>query len=218
MTLRKLIGQVLGYGRALPHLVCYRTACLVLGRERAFRAAGERLSLIPGHVGLYARAAFYRRVLAHVGRDVHFGFMSVLSKREAVIGDRVYIGRFCSLGLVTLGDDVMLADAVQVLSGRHQHGRSGQAGVLRDNEQVYTRVAVGRGAWLGASSVVMADVGDNALVAAGAVVVEPVNAYARVGGVPAKPLSDEPPARLAVPRPDQPILPLYPPSRRKLSA
>ena len=217
MTLGKLIGRALGFWRALPHLLCYRVACLVLGREHAFRAASERLSLVPGHIGLYTRAAFYRRVLAHVGRDVHFGFMSVLSKPQAEIGDGVYIGRFCSLGLVTLGDDVMLADAVQVLSGRHQHGRSSHDGPLRDNEQAYTRVTVGQGAWLGAGAVVMADVGDNALVAAGAVVVKPVDAYAKVGGVPAKPLSDEPPARLAVPRPDQPVLRPYAPPR-KLSA
>jgi acetyltransferase-like isoleucine patch superfamily enzyme len=28
----------------------------------------------------------------------------------------------CTIGLATIGDDVMLADGVQVLSGRHQHG------------------------------------------------------------------------------------------------
>ena len=188
MTLVKRIGQVLGFWRALPHLFCYRTASVVLGRERAFRGASERISLIPGHVGVYARAAFYHRVLRHAGRDVHFGFMSVLSKPDAVIGDRVYIGRFCSLGLVTLGDDVMLADAVQVLSGRHQHGQSSDNGPLRDNEHVYTRVTIGSGAWLGAASVVMADVGEQTVVGAGAVVVGEVEAHERVGGVPARPL------------------------------
>ena len=191
MALVKRIGQVVGLWRALPHLFCYRTACLVLGRERAFRGASERISLIPGHVGVYARAAFYRRVLRHVGRDVYFGFMSVLSKPDAVIGDRVYIGRFCSLGLVTLGDDVMLADAVQVLSGRHQHGRLSEKGPYRNNEQAYIRVTVGSGAWLGAASVVMADVGEQAVVGAGAVVIEEVEAHERVGGVPARPLGTD---------------------------
>ena len=188
MTLGKRIGQVVGFWRALPHLFCYRAASVLLGRERAFRAASERISLIPGHVGVYARAAFYRRALRHVGSDVYFGFMSVLSKPDAVIGDRVYIGRFCSLGLATLGDDVMLADAVHVLSGRHQHGQSSDKGPFRDNEQTYTRVTVGSGAWLGAASVVMADVGELAIVGAGAVVVEEVDAHERVGGVPARPL------------------------------
>ena len=186
--LGKRIGQFVGLLRALPHLACYWVARRLLGRERAFRAASERLSLIPGHIGLYARAAFYRRVLSHVGDDVYFGFLSVLSKPDAVIGERVYIGRSCVLGLVDLGDDVMLADAVQVPSGRHQHGRGGAGGPLRDNEQAYTKVRIGSGAWLGAACVVTAEVGDNAVVAAGAVVIDPVPAGTRVGGVPAKPL------------------------------
>jgi len=188
MTLGKRIGQVVGFWRAWSHLLCYRAAVLLFGRERAFRAASERISLIPGHVGVYARAAFYRRTLRHVGRDVYFGFMSVLSKPDAVIGDRVYIGRFCNLGLATLGDDVMLADAVQVPSGRHQHGRSTDTGPLRNNEQTYRRVTVGSGAWLGAAAVVMADVGEHAVVGAGAVVVDEVDPRERVGGVPARPL------------------------------
>ena len=188
MATAKRIGQLVGLLRALPHLVGYWTASTILGRERAFRAASERISLIPGHIGLYARAAFYRRVLQHVGSDVYFGFLSVLSKPEAVIGDRVYIGRGCVLGLVDLGDEVMLADAVQVLSGRHQHGRRLAAGPLRANEQMYTQVTVGPGAWLGAAAVVMADVGADAIVGAGAVVVEPVAPEARVGGTPARPL------------------------------
>ena len=188
MAFGKRIGQVVGLLRALPHLAGYWTAKSLLGRERAFRAASERISLIPGHNGLYTRAAFYRRVLRHVGCDVYFGFMSVLSKPEAVIGARVYIGRSCVLGLVDLGDDVMLADAVQVLSGRHQHGRGGKDEPPRDGEQAYRQVTIGRGAWLGAAAVVMADVGATTVVAAGAVVIEPVVPAARVGGVPAKPL------------------------------
>jgi acetyltransferase-like isoleucine patch superfamily enzyme len=112
----------------------------------------------------------------------------VLSKPDATIGDRVYIGRQCVLGLVALGDDVMLADAVQVLSGRHQHGRDGAGGALRNNEQTYTKVSIGSGAWLGAGSVVMADVGSNTVVGAGAVVIQPVPTATKVGGVPAKPL------------------------------
>ena len=83
----------------------------------------------------------------------------------------------------------MLADGVQILSGRHQHGSDvvdGQA--LRDNPQQYSKVCVGAGAWLGAGAVVMADVGERAVVGAGAVVVKPVPAEAKVGGVPARTL------------------------------
>jgi acetyltransferase-like isoleucine patch superfamily enzyme len=189
VSLAKTLGQAIGRMRALPHLLCYWTARTLLGEQRAFTGASERIAKIPGLIGIHTRQAFYRRVLAAVGEDVHFGFMSVLSKPAVTIGDRVYIGRFCAIGLADLGDDAMLADAVQVLSGRHQHGREAQDGTtLRDNAQQFDRITIGQGAWLGASSVIMADIGEGAVVGAGAVVVKPVDAGAKVGGIPAKPL------------------------------
>ncbi len=178
---------------ACPCLLGYHLSAVPLGRRRAFSAASERLSRLPGLWGLHVRAAFYRRTLAHVGRDVHFGFMSVLSKPETRIGDGVYIGRFCTVGLADLGDGVMLADGVQVLSGRHTHGSQPVDGrPMRDNPQRCQRVIIGHGAWLGAASVVMADVGADALVAAGAVVVKPVADRQRVAGVPARAIVDVP--------------------------
>ena len=186
----KTIAKCLGFVCALPHLLWYVISRLVLDTDRAFIGASERIAKMPGLLGVYARQAFYRRTLAGVGSDVYFGFMSVLSKPKAVIGDGVYIGRFCCIGYVQLGDGVMLADAVQVLSGRHQHGKESQDGkALRDNEQNFQQVSIGTGAWIGAGAVIMASVGDRTVVGAGAVVVKPVVADEKVGGVPAKPLN-----------------------------
>ena len=185
----KTLGRTLGLVVAVPSLAGYVLGSRVLGKERAFSLAGERLAKRAGLLGVYARQAFYRYTTGGVGRDVHFGFMSVFSKPAVRIGQRVYIGRFCSIGWAEIRDDVMLADGVQVLSGRHQHGAASQDGrALRENEQAYRCVTIGRGAWIGAGAVVMADVGTGAVVAAGAVVVQPVAAGARVGGVPAKQL------------------------------
>lgn len=192
--IRQLLRCVAGIG-AWPYLIGYRASGMLLGRRRAFSAASERLSRLPGLWGLYVRAAFYGRTMAHVGRDVYFGYMSVLSKPETSIGDGVYIGRFCTVGLADLGDDVMLADGVQVLSGRHTHG-AGPTGdrPMRDNPHQCQRVTIGHGAWLCAASTVMADVGADAVVAAGAVVVKPVASRQRVAGVPARPIATHRPA------------------------
>ncbi len=185
----KAVAGFIGFSLSLPHWLLYVTCKPLLGEQRAFTAASERMAKIPGSCGVYARQAFYRRALAGVGRDVYFGFMSLWSKPAATVGDRVYIGRFCTIGLAHLGADVMLADGVQVLSGRHQHGRDAADGqTLRDNEQRFTPVTIGRGAWIGANAVVMADVGRDAIVGAGAVVVAPIPDGATVGGVPARPL------------------------------
>ncbi|MCC5827869.1 MAG: hypothetical protein JJU36_00350 [Phycisphaeraceae bacterium] len=190
-SVAKIIGAILGELRALPALILHPLGVMLYGRDRAVALGSERLAGIPGNLGIYARQAFYRRVLRSVGRDVHFGFMSLFSKSGASLGDRVYIGRFCTLGWAELGDDVLLADAVQILSGGRQHVGSGTmepSSAVATDSGSYRQVRIGAGAWIGAGAIVMADVGEGAIVAAGAVVVKPVAAGARVGGVPAKPI------------------------------
>ncbi|XAM01700.1 DapH/DapD/GlmU-related protein [Phycisphaeraceae bacterium D3-23] len=107
--------------------------------------------------------------------------MTVFSKPAAELGDRVYLGRFCTVGWATIGDDVKVADHVQLLSGGRHHARPSDA-------VLHAHITIGAGAWIGAGAVVMADVGEGAVVGAGAVVTRPVPAGATVGGVPAKEL------------------------------
>jgi acetyltransferase-like isoleucine patch superfamily enzyme len=167
-------------------LLTYRTGKFFLGR-RAFLAASESIARIPGMRGVYMRQAFYRRTLARCGRDVYFGWQSVFSMTETTVGEGAYIGRFCSLGFVDIGDDVMLADGVQILSGGHEHATKPAAGhTMREQSQTYERVRIGRGAWIGARAVIMADVGENAVIGAGAVVNRPVPAGCVAVGVPAR--------------------------------
>jgi acetyltransferase-like isoleucine patch superfamily enzyme len=112
--------------------------------------------------------------------------MSVFSMPEAEVGDRVYIGRFCSLGFAQVEDEVMLADRVQILSGGREHSRSDAAATMQSQEQVYERVRIGKGAWIGTGAVVMADVGEHSIIGAGAVVNKSVPPYSVAVGVPAR--------------------------------
>ncbi len=179
----------LGALRALPALAAYRLMRRWVGDEQAFSAAFERVSRVPGLLGVYARQAFCRWTLSWCGRDVVVGYNTLLSKPAARLGNGVYIGRHCVIGWATIEDEAMLADGVQVLSGRHQHGDAAEPGMtLRDNPHQFTRVVIGRGAWIGAGAIVMADVGAGAIVGAGAVVVDPVEPGTRVAGVPAEPI------------------------------
>ncbi len=200
MSLAKSMGKIVGFCLAFPPLLRWAVARRFpgIGAQRALAGASESIARSPGLVGVYQRQAFYRVALAGVGDDVYFGFMSVFSKPEARIGSGVYIGRFCSIGWADIGDEVMLADGVQILSGGRQHlpaddAKAGQEhdlpqgqATMRQGPQVFSKVTIGRGAWLGAGAIVMADVGEHAVVGAGAVVVKPVPAGAKVGGVPAR--------------------------------
>ncbi len=194
----KFLAGCMGRLFAGPYLIGYHLGRGLLGAQRALAMTSESVARVPGLIGVYTRQAFYRRTLATVGRDVHFGFMSLFSRPEAIIGDRVYIGRFCIIGRAHIGDDVMLADSVQVLSGRHQHGSDSHDGrPLRENAHRYVKVTIGQGAWIGAGAIVMADVGPRAVVGAGAVVVKPIPPGAKVAGVPAKPLNENHTPKLA---------------------
>ena len=179
----KTLSGSLATLQAVSHLAGYRLACAAMGPDRAFIAASERVARKPGYRGIHLRQAYYRHVLDHLGRDVHFGFMTVLSKAAARIDDRVYIGRFCTLGWVELGEGVLIADGVQILSGGQQHLDQSDA------TPQFTKVTIGRCAWIGAGAIVMADVGEGAVVAAGAVVTKPVEPRQRVAGVPARPMA-----------------------------
>lgn len=170
----------------LPRWMAYRIGCALLGR-RAFSAASESIARVPGTRGVFARQAFYRRTLAQCGEDVYFGWMSVFSMTEAQVGDRAYIGRFCGVGFADIGDEVMLADGVQILSGGHEHStRGNQRETMREQSQTYVQLRIGRGAWIGAGAIIMADVGEHAIVGAGAVVNRPIPAGALAVGVPAR--------------------------------
>ena len=189
----KLVSKVMAHLLVLPHLLVYVSLAAILGRHRAFINCSESIARIPGVVGVYVRQVFYKRTCAQVGQDVFFGFMSILSNPDVRISDRVFIGRFCSIGWAEIAADTMISDGVSVLSGRHQHGLMPQgAKSLRDNPQSARRVIIGPGAWIGTHAVIMADVDERAIVGAGSVVVDPVVAESKVAGSPARLLTSSP--------------------------
>ena len=166
----------------------------LLGRDEAFAKAAEGIAAVGGYWGLAVREAFYRATLARVGRDVHIGYGTVFSKRDAWIGDEVFFGRYCTIGRAVIRRRTLIADHVQILSGRHHHMLPSDALLTlklklkqkRDNSPSPITVTIGEQTWIGGGAVIMADIGDRAVIAAGAAVVKPVDRETSVGGVPAQ--------------------------------
>jgi acetyltransferase-like isoleucine patch superfamily enzyme len=171
---------------ALPRLMAYAIGRAVLGRQ-ALSSSSESIARVPGLRGVYMRQAFYCQTLAHCGQDVYFGWLSAFSMPEARIGERVYIGRNCSIGFADIGDEALLADGVQILSGGHEHNSATEDGAtIHQQGQSYYRVRIGRGAWIGAGAIIMADVGEGTVVGAGSVVNRPLPDHCVAAGVPAR--------------------------------
>lgn len=173
-----------------PMVLSFHIAAAVLGRQAAFRSASEYLSLLPGTLGVYLRFAFFRQTLSHLGDDACVCFGTVFSHPTLKIGRSVYIGNFCSIGDVTLEDDVLIASNVSIMNGSKQHGIERLDTPVREQPGVFEPITIGQDSWIGERAVVSANVGKRCVVGAGAVVTKPVPDYAIVVGVPAKVIGD----------------------------
>ena len=170
----------------LPRLALFQLASAVLGRERAFESACQRLSMVPGLRGQYLRRAFLARTLTGgcAGSSaIEFGVL--FSKMDSGIEENVYVGPRCHLGSVYLERDVMLAAGVHIPSGPHTHGTDSSV-PMREQAGRLQRIRIGAGTWIGSHAVVLANVGRDTIVGAGAVVTQPIPDGVIAGGVPAR--------------------------------
>lgn len=143
-------------------------------------------ALAPGILGDYLRIAFYKLTLTGCSLSSRIQFGSFFAHPEATLGAHVYIGSYCILGRTAIGERTQIASHVQILSGRHQHARD-QSGRIRGSEEgVFAPVLVGADCWIGASAIVMADVGNGSTIGAGSVVSRPIPPGSVALGSPAK--------------------------------
>ncbi|HIB36024.1 DapH/DapD/GlmU-related protein [Mesonia sp.] len=105
------------------------------------------------------------------------------------LGRNVFINHACSfldLGGIEIQDDVMIGPRVNITSENHPITAEER------NTLIPQKVIIKKGAWLGANVTVLPGViiGENAVIAAGAVVTKDVEANTVVAGVPAKKIKD----------------------------
>ena len=106
------------------------------------------------------------------------------------IGKRTAIGDFCNLygyaGGVDIGDDVMVASGCRIVASAH--GTDNLALPMVAQLSTYRGIKIANDVWLGTNAVVLdgVDIGQGAIVGAGAVVTKNVPPFAIVVGVPAR--------------------------------
>lgn len=179
----------------LPELFSYWVRSRFLGRDRAFQNSCQLLALVPGHLGHLVRRAFLLRTLRFCHSSVTVEWGACLTKCDALLEENVYIGPGCQLGLVHLERDVLLAAGVHVPSGAQTHSFARSDEPIREQPGEKKLVRIGAGTWVGSGAVVMADVGRNAVVGAGAVVTRPVPDWVVATGVPARSVKNRQEAR-----------------------
>jgi acetyltransferase-like isoleucine patch superfamily enzyme len=169
-----------------PLLLSYAIRASLLGRDRAIEGSSQLLAIVPGIVGQYVRRAFLRHTLAYCDRTATVEFGTLFSRAGARLERNAYVGPRCHLGLVHLEQDVLVGAGVHIPSGGDTHGTLNTQMPIREQPGQPRLVRIGRGAWIGSAAVILADVGRETVVGAGAVVTRPLPERVVAVGVPAR--------------------------------
>lgn len=151
-----------------------------------FRTFSEMLAMVPYFPGVILRYEFYRFTLRSCGRNVVVESGAVFIYRDVTVGDHVLIGRYSIVHHCDIGDHTLIGERCTFLSGSRQHRFERTDLPMTQQGGEKRRIALVGDCWIGSHAVVMNDVGRGAVVAAGAVVKDPVAEFSIVGGVPAK--------------------------------
>lgn len=140
-----------------------------------FAIRGVRWRPFLGHIGAGTR--FYPNIAIYAPRGVRFG-------ARCVVNDFVHIW---GAGGVTIGDDVLIAAGCIITSQSHRVDAFA-ARLLYRETTANAPVVIGNNVWLGSGATILPGVtiGDNAIIAAGAVVSRSVPPAVLVAGVPAR--------------------------------
>jgi acetyltransferase-like isoleucine patch superfamily enzyme len=145
------------------------------------------------------RAWWLRRYGATIGAGavIHrsrYMNLEVAGFRNLTVGERAHIGPECLIDLaagVSVGSRAALSPRVTVLT----HADPGESALQERYPREAAPTTIDADAWIGAGATVLHGVriGARAVVGAGSLVRESVDAGATVAGVPARPLRQEPP-------------------------
>lgn len=174
------------FAAVLPFGLSARLVHRVLGSSIVFDLFAQMFALVPGFIGTYGRACFYKQTLRKSSLDLDIGFGSFISKINTTIGRRVLITGYSTIGYADIGDDAVIANRVSILSGRYQHNFEDPEERILTNTDTFSKLKIGNNSFIGDQSVVMANIGQRSIIGAGSVVVKDIPEYSVAVGNPAR--------------------------------
>ncbi len=133
----------------------------------------------------HIRKWFYQLLGARFGENCFpCRRVEILLPKGLELGDRVAIGWFAELdarGGIAVGHDTNISSHAKLITGSHDIDDP-------DFKADFLPIHIGHHCWIGTGAMILqgVNIGDGAVVAAGAVVNKDVDAWTVVGGVPAK--------------------------------
>ena len=171
----------------LPLYLWFELLARLTNEDSIFQSISQYLSLIPGKLGSYCRAAFYWWACPNTSDDIAIGFLTVFSHRDTTIEQGVYIGPQCNIGKCQIGKGTLVGSGVQMLSGNKQHNFDNPNIPIQQQSGVFTKITIGSDCWIGNGSILMTNLNNGCIVAAGSVLTKYHDENRVIlGGCPAK--------------------------------
>lgn len=148
------------------------------------------ISKYPGYYGLILRRNFYQRSLKNCGKNLSVFYGAFIVYPEVEIGDNCTIEEYSIVSLCTLGNDVIIAARVSIMSGSQHHDLADTNTVFWKSKSYAKRVYIGDNVWIGTHAIIMEDVSSHSAVGSGSVVTKNYDPYMVIAGIPAKPIRD----------------------------
>ncbi|EAZ98661.1 acyltransferase [Marinobacter sp. ELB17] len=189
MINKKIIKRLVQYGftlMTLPIFIVYWACSKILEPDGTFQSFSQVLSLLPGKIGVYLRAAFYHLACPNTSQDISIGFLTIFSHRDTTIEEGVYIGPQCNIGKCKIGSNTLLGSGVHILSGKNQHNFDDPDMPIQFQGGHFEKIEIGKDCWLGNGSIVMVEVKEQTVIAAGSVITKSFDVAVVCGGNPAK--------------------------------
>jgi acetyltransferase-like isoleucine patch superfamily enzyme len=169
-----------------PLVSWYFVLIQLANKDKVFSSFSQFLSLFPGQIGNYSRAAFYRFTMTQCDLDTMIGFGTLFSQQDTELASGCYIGPQSNIGKCRIEANCLLGSGVHVMSGKEQHNFDDINVPIHEQGGVFTKISIGEDTWVGNGALIMANVGKKCVIAAGSVVVKDIPDYAIAGGNPAK--------------------------------
>ncbi|MFZ5979889.1 MAG: acyltransferase [Candidatus Zixiibacteriota bacterium] len=188
LLLIKKLFLIISFIAAFPLILLTWLEAWICGEdcEYIYCSCRDILSICPTFIGIYLRKAFYWAVCTDVSPDAHFLFGSWLSHRRNTIRSGVVVGHYSFIGYADIGQNVLMAARVSIVSGKYQHGMPGQRSHMIKVVEKNEIISIGENTWIGQDVTILANIGKNCTVGAGSVVLRDVPDNTTVLGNPAR--------------------------------
>lgn len=157
-----------------------------MNKEKNFQGFVQFYSVIPGLIGEYLRREFLRLSLVSCSKDCCISFGALFSSPEATLGKEVYIGPYCMIGNVDIGDYTLIGTHAEVINGGKQHYFDRLDIPIKEQGGEYPKVVIGEDCWIGDGAIVLADVGQKSVIGTRSLVHKPIPEYSLAAGSPAR--------------------------------